>query len=118
MAEQRESPVRLVSYQFAKAQGALLLELSAEEATVCLREGARAQALAELRRVLGVPIRVARVEPPEVFERQLAEAYTRANQSAAYVADNLEQDMDLSRLVRRCPVEDLLGRRTTRPSSA
>src|SRR5687767_10193701 len=109
MAEPSESPVRLVSYQFAKAQGALLLELSAEEATVCRREGARAQALAELRRVLGVPIRVARVEPPEVFERQLAEAYTRANQSAAYVADNLEQDMDISRLVREMPrVEDLL----------
>ncbi len=116
MAEARESPVRQISYQFAKAQGTLLLELSPEEATVCLREGARAQALAELRRVLGVPIRVARVEPPEVFDRQLAEAYTRANQSAAYIADNLEQDMDLSRQVREMPrVEDLLDSENDAP---
>ena len=116
MADTRESPVRLVSYQFARQQGALLLELSAEEATVCLREGARAQALAELRRVVGVPVRVARVEPAEAFERQLADAYTRANQSAAYVADNLEQDMDLSRLVREMPrVEDLLDSENDAP---
>ncbi len=109
MDEAREPAVRQVSYQFARTQGALLLELSADGAVVCLREGARAQALTELRRVLGVPIRVARVEPAETFERQLADAYTRANQSAAFVADNLEQDMDLSRLVREMPrVEDLL----------
>src|SRR6185436_6370288 len=39
----------------------------------------------------------------------LAEVYTRANQSAAFVADNLEQDMDLSRLVQEMPkTEDLL----------
>jgi len=109
MADSQESPVRRVPYQFAKSQGALLLELSADEAQVCLREGARAQALAELRRVLGVPVRVACVEPAAAFERRLADAYTQANQSAAYVADNLEQDMDLSRLVREMPkVEDLL----------
>jgi len=59
--------------------------------------------------VLGVPVRVTAHEPPQSFERRLAEAYTRANQSAAYVADNLEQDMDLSRLVSEMPrVEDLL----------
>ena len=93
----------------AKQHGALLLELSSSEALVCLREGARPQALAELRRVLGVPLRVTAVERTEVFERRLAEVYTRANQSAAFVADNLEQDMDLSRLVQEMPkTEDLL----------
>jgi general secretion pathway protein E len=105
----REAATCLVPYQFAKAQGALLLELSAEQASVCLRQGARPQALAELRRVLGVPVRVVSIEPAEAFERRLADVYTRANQSAAFVADNLEHDMDLSRLVREMPkVEDLL----------
>ncbi|HEX9184913.1 MAG TPA: type II secretion system ATPase GspE, partial [Burkholderiales bacterium] len=105
----REASARLVPYQFAKTHGALLLELSAEQASVCLRQGARPQALSELRRVLGVPVRVTSVEPAEVFERRLADVYTRANQSAAFVADNLEHDMDLSRLVREMPkVEDLL----------
>jgi general secretion pathway protein E len=105
----RETPVRHVPYPFAKAHGALLLEISADEAVVCLRQGARAQVLAELRRVLGVPLRVASVEPAETFERLLADVYSRASQSAAYVAGNLEQDMDLSRLVQEMPkIEDLL----------
>ena len=105
----RESAVRLVPYPFAKSQGALLLEVTDTHAVVCLREDARPQVLAELRRVLGVPVRVASVEPAAPFERRLADAYSRANQSAAYVADNLGQDMDLSRLVREMPkVEDLL----------
>ena len=105
----REPPVRRIPYPFAKMHGALLLEVSAERALVCLREGARAQVLAEIRRVLGVPLQVAAVERADVFERRLAEAYSQANQSAAYVADNLEQDMDLSRLVQEMPkIEDLL----------
>jgi general secretion pathway protein E len=105
----RESPVRRVPYPFAKAHGALLLDVSPERALVCLREGARAQALAELRRVLGVPLEVESIQSAEAFDRRLAEAYTQANQSAAYVAGNLEQDMDLSRLVEQMPrVEDLL----------
>jgi len=105
----REPPVRRVPYPFAKLHGALLLEVSAERAVVCLRQDARAQVLAELRRALGVPVRVAAVERADIFERRLAEAYSQANQSAAYVADNLEQDMDLSRLVQEMPkIEDLL----------
>ena len=112
----RESAVRLVPYQFAKAQGALLLELGESHAVVCLRSGARAQVLGELRRVLGVPVRVSSVEPAAAFERLLADVYTRANQSAAYVADNLEHDMDLSRLVREMPkVEDLLDSENDAP---
>ncbi len=104
-----ESAVRFVPYSFAKLHGTLLLEVSATEAHVCLREGAAPQALAELRRVLGVPVRVTALEPAHAFDRRLAEAYTQANQSAAYVAGNLEQDMDLSRLVQEMPkIEDLL----------
>ena len=94
----------------------LLLELGEAEAVVCLREGARVQALAELRRVLGVPLRIGAIERADLFERRLAEAYTQANQSAAYVAGNLEQDMDLSRLVQEMPrVEDLLDSENEAP---
>ena len=116
MDADRESTARLVPYQFAKAQGALLLELGESQAVVCLRAGARAQVLGELQRVLGVPVRVSSVEPAQAFERLLADLYTRANQSAAYVADNLEHDMDLSRLVREMPkVEDLLDSENDAP---
>src|SRR5262245_14854926 len=107
---------RFVPYAFARAQGALVLEVSSHEAIVCVRQDARPQALAELRRVLGVPVRVAAVEAAEAFERRLAEAYTRASQSAAFVVGNLEQDMDLSRLVQEMPrTEDLLDSENDAP---
>ncbi len=105
----RETPVRLVPYAFARLNGALLLEISEQEARVCLRRGARPQVLAELRRALGVPVRVAEIEAQEAFERRLAQAYSQASQSAAYVAGAIEQDMDLSRLVQEMPkIEDPL----------
>ncbi len=105
----RDTPVRLVPYPFARLNGALLLEISDKEALVCLRQGARPQVLAELRRVLGVPVRVTEMEEPEAFERRLAQAYSQASQSPAYVADAIGQDMDLSRLVQEMPkIEDPL----------
>src|SRR6185437_10973620 len=86
----RDTPVRLVPYPFARLNGALLLEVSDKEALVCLRRGARPQVLAELR-------------------RRLAQAYSQASQSPAYVADAIGQDMDLSRLVQEMPkIEDPL----------
>jgi general secretion pathway protein E len=83
---------------------------------VYLREDARPSALAELRRSLGVPVEVAGIEPAADFERRLADAYTEANQSAAYVAGHLEQDMDLSRLVEEMPrIADLLDSENDAP---
>ena len=109
MEAPREPFLRLVPYAFARSNGALLVDLNADSATVCLRDDARPQVLSELRRVLGVPVRVATVERAEEFERRLADAYTQARQSAAYVAGSLAQDLDLSRLVQEMPkVEDLL----------
>ena len=108
--------VRLVPYSYAKANGALVLELHVDHALVCVTEDARPQALAELRRVLGVPLRVASVEPRESFERRLSDVYSRANQSAAYVAGSLEQTLDLSRLMQEMPkTEDLLDAENDAP---
>ena len=107
---------RVVPYAFARQHGALVLEIAGGEAVVCLRQGAKAAVLAELRRFLGVPVRVGALEAAEVFERRLAEAYSRASQSAAYVAGNLEQDLDLSRLMQDMPkVEDLLDAENDAP---
>jgi general secretion pathway protein E len=112
----RDTPVRLVPYPFARLNGALLLEISEREALVCLRRGARPQVLAELRRALGVPVRVAAIEEPEAFERRLAQAYSQASQSPAYVADAIGQDMDLSRLVQEMPkIEDPLDSENDAP---
>ena len=77
-----DATLRLIPYSFAKAHGALLLEVTGDEARVCLREGTAPRTLAELRRVLGLPVRVAAIEPAESFERRLADAYAQASQSA------------------------------------
>src|ERR1044072_7846582 len=68
----RDTPVRLVPYPFARLNGALLLEISEKEALLCLRQGARPQVLAELRRALGVPARVTAVGEAEASGRGLA----------------------------------------------
>ena len=75
MDADREPPVRRVPYPFAKMHGALLLEVSAERAVVCLRQGARPQVLAELRRVLGVPLRVATMRFQCAFQTASRESH-------------------------------------------
>ena len=48
-----------IPYAFAKANGVVLTSLAADGAHVSIRADARAGALAEVRRVLGVPVRKA-----------------------------------------------------------
>lgn len=65
-------------------------------------------ALDELRRHTGRPLRLSLCDPAR-FEQQLAAAYSRTDQTAAEVADDIGQEMDLSRLVQELPpIEDLL----------
>ena len=97
-----------VSYAFARANGVAVTTLDAEAAQVAVREGARAGALAELRRALGVPLRTRRVGAEE-FDQLLAALYNGADGGASAFAGDLAQDMDLSRLLQEIPkIEDLL----------
>jgi general secretion pathway protein E len=98
----------VIPYAFAKAQGVVVGAVSAAGAEVAVREGAPAAALAELRRVLGVPLRARRVTP-EAFDELIAAAYGGAANGAAALADDLSQDIDLARLLQEIPrVADLL----------
>ena len=93
-------------YTFAKAQGVLVTALSGDGAEVVLRVGAKAASLAELRRRLGVPLHARQVGASE-FDEILAVVYHGAG--AAALADDMAQDVDLSRLLQEMPkVEDLL----------
>jgi general secretion pathway protein E len=98
----------LVPYAFAKGRGVAVTALGSELAEVAVREDASPMALAELRRVLGVPLRARRVSAGD-FEQLIAALYSGANGSAAALAGDLAQDLDLSRLLQEIPkVEDLL----------
>jgi general secretion pathway protein E len=104
---------RRIPYPFAKANGVLLARCDAESADVQVREGAAATALAEVRRMLGVPLS-ATLMSAEAFERALTSAY--AQDGAAAMVGDVEQDMDLSQLIHDLPqAEDLLDAENDAP---
>ncbi|MER2552183.1 MAG: GspE/PulE family protein, partial [Thauera sp.] len=101
-------------YGFARDHGVLLAALGAEHAEVIVREDARPQALAEVRRSVGLPLRLQRVGRA-VFDARLAELYGGGGSAAAVVAD-VGQEVDLDRLMTELPaVEDLLDTQDDAP---
>ncbi|GGA86837.1 putative type II secretion system protein HxcR [Arenimonas soli] len=100
-------------YAFATGQGVVLESVSGGTAELSIREGTRASTLAEVRRVLGMPLRVRRVDAAR-FDELVAASYHGAG--AAALAVDLAQDMDLSRLLQEIPrVEDLLESQDSAP---
>jgi general secretion pathway protein E len=101
-----------VPYAFAKANGVVVTTFAAGTAEVAVRAGSnpatQACALAELRRVLEVPIHAKRIDGGK-FDDIVSTLYNAADGGAAALADDLAQDMDLSRLLQEIPrIEDLL----------
>ncbi|HSQ05966.1 MAG TPA: GspE/PulE family protein, partial [Burkholderiales bacterium] len=108
MTQSSAPPLRL-PYAFAKSQGIILGAQGEAGVDAFVHAGTSATALAEARRALGVRIGTVKVLNTEHFERQLAEAYSQTDQTAAEVADDIGQELDLSRLVQELPpIEDLL----------
>ena len=102
-------------YAFAKANGVLLTSLDDGLAQVAVRSDARAGALAEVRRALGVPVRSHRIGAAQ-FDELIAATYNGAESGAAALADDIAQDLDLSRLLQEIPkVEDLLESQDNAP---
>ena len=98
----------IIPYAFAKANGVVVTSLEGGLAEVAVRSDAHSGALAELRRTLGVPLRVRRIDAGE-FDELVTASYNSADAGAAALAVDLAQDLDLSRLLQEIPkVEDLL----------
>ncbi len=99
---------KFIPYPYATENGVLLSRLTETTAEIGLRDDATAETLAELRRYLQVPLRTTLLDRAQ-FDKTLADVYSRADESAAQLADDFEQDMDISRLVQAMPrIEDLL----------
>jgi general secretion pathway protein E len=97
-----------VSYAFAKANGVVVTSQTSDSAEVAVRTGARSSALVELRRALGVSLRTRSIDTNE-FNELLNATYNGADAGAAALADDIAQDLDLSRLLQDIPqIEDLL----------
>jgi len=104
-----------VPYAFAKANGIVVTELADGLAHVAVRTGAHMGAIAEVRRTLGMPLQAKRLNADE-FDDLLSALYNTADSGAAALADDLAQDLDLSRLLQDIPrVEDLLESQNDAP---
>src|SRR6267378_2943481 len=97
-----------IPYAFAKANGVVVTALDGGGAEVAVRSDAHSGALAEVRRMLGVPLRARRVDAGK-FDELVTASYSSADAGAAALAGDLAQDVDLSRLLQEIPrIEDLL----------
>jgi general secretion pathway protein E len=97
-----------IPYVFAKANGVVLTAVDDDLAEVAVRRDAHSGVLSELRRNLGVPLHTSRMSDSE-FDELLAATYNGADAGTALLADDLVQDMDISRLLQEIPkIEDLL----------
>ena len=97
-----------IPYAFAKASGIVVTELGTSGAEACIRPDTNAAALAEVRRILGVPVHAQRLALAP-FDDLLAATYNSASAGAAELAGDLAQDLDLSRLLQELPrIEDLM----------
>jgi general secretion pathway protein E len=95
-------------YAFAKAHGILVAGEGTDHAELLLREGASLEALAEVRRTLGQPLRIENISRA-AFEARLSEAYSGTDGNASAVVDDVGQEVDLTQLMTELPtVEDLL----------
>src|SRR5512146_3010401 len=104
-----------VPYAFVKAKGIVVTGLADGMAQVAVRSGAQAGALAEVRRSLGVPLQARRIGADE-FDELVSSLYNAADAGAAALADDIAQDLDLSRLLQDIPkIEDLLESQNDAP---
>ncbi len=102
------SPARYVPYGFARAHQLLVTAQAGDALEVWVGGKTPAHALAELTRTL--PWRLVTVrKPDEELAAAISRAYAQQEGSAASVVDEVESDLDLSRLMQDLPkIEDLL----------
>jgi general secretion pathway protein E len=102
------SPARYVPYGYARQNQLLVSGVSGDAIEVWIGDATPAHALAELSRTL--PLRVVPVRKPGAeLSAAIARAYAQQEGSAASVVDEVESDLDLSRLLQDIPkIEDLL----------
>jgi len=91
---------RKLSFAFAKRHGVLVREVTEGVADTIFRNGATAQSLAEVRRYLGLPLKLQRVSDEE-FDEVLRRAYEAG--TAMQMVDGLDETTDLMHLAQELP---------------
>ena len=91
-----------IPYSFARTHGVLITHSDGTHAQVLVRNDASLTTLTEIRRSLALTLHIEEVDA-ETFERKLAATYSDGNQAASDLADGIEQDLDLARLLQDAP---------------
>ena len=108
LAQPDSDVVRRVPYHFAKAKGIIAAREQDGGVEVWLRPGVQATTLAEVRRLLGKPLMPAILDAA-TFDACLAKAYTREDNAAERMMDDIGEQVDLATLAQELPeVTDLL----------
>ncbi len=106
---------RRFPYAFAKRHGVLLDRVEDGRAQVIHRPGLRLTALAETRRVLGLPLSCREV-PADDFNGLLARAYQSDSSESMQMVEGLGDTMDLASLAEMVPeAEDLMEQEDDAP---
>jgi general secretion pathway protein E len=91
-----------LSFAFCKRSGVLVQKLHPTYAEAVYRPGALPAALAEVRRVLGVPLQLRRVDV-DAFDQLLRLQYEGGNSAMAMAGVGVEEDTDLAHLAQDLP---------------
>jgi general secretion pathway protein E len=96
------APERRLSFTFAKRHGVLVSGVTDGVANTVYRAGASALSVAELRRFIGLPLKLQRVEP-DIFDALLRQTYETGSNEAAMQMEGFEDTTDLAHLAQELP---------------
>lgn len=94
-------------YAFAKRHGVLIGQIDSDKIQLLYRNAINAQALAEVRRIVGRPIHLSEAND-EQFDALLAQTYEQDSDQAMAMMEGVSEELDLDQLAETIEPEDLL----------
>ncbi len=91
-----------LSFAFCKRHGVLIQRIDEHSADAVYRSGAQPSSIAEVRRVLGIPLQLRRVDS-DTFDQLLRTQYEGGTNTAMQMVGGMEDDTDLAHLAQDLP---------------
>jgi general secretion pathway protein E len=91
-----------LTFAFAKRHGVFVQKMGESAADAVYRTGASPASIAEVRRYVGIPLQLKRVDP-EQFDQLLRERFEANNDAAAHMAGGFDDEMDLAHIAQDLP---------------
>jgi general secretion pathway protein E len=101
-SDTRPERERRLSFTFAKRHGVVVSGIENGIARAVCRADASPLSMAELRRFIGVPLKLERVEP-EAFDALLRQIYETGSNAAMQMVEGFEDTTDLAHLAQELP---------------